>query len=463
MSNRRVWLGGVLVLGLGFTASCSSDIERLSPLPSTGGGSATAASGTGGMVPVPDPTRGDPLTFPNECPETCDEACGRLAQCDGQGSEIYPTDKDECLVRCNLAESGPLWDDQSGHFKCCTAQQGCDLIQHCGGWLKHPAVVASCATLCSCIFASPVATLTDGLKPPTGYRFAPDLLILAPHSSAALTHIRGLTVFRAGAYPIVKLSEEADEDTARRLATFGRVLPTFVDKEGRVSAATGRLFITLASQGLFDQVDAIGRAYGKLAPMAYGERLYLIEVADPWKALALQGTLNELSGVTAELDMIRDYQWRYEPDDPSFTDQWHLKNTGQTGGAAGIDGRVSEAWDVTLGDAAVVIAVNDDGVDLNHPEFAGRLKTEQNYPADWEAQMKQGAFGSHGTSCAGVAAAGADNADKGAGVCPSCTILPRLLGTSVGGSFQVSDKDIADGFVELVDAGAWVVSNSWGP
>ena len=144
------------------------------------------------------------------------------------------------------------------------------------------------------------------------------------------------------------------------------------------------------------------------------------------------------------------------------TGKWHLKNTGQEGGTPGADGRVSEAWDIT-GDKKVIIAVNDDGMDLKHSEFSGRLEKEQNFPGDWESQMMQGQFGSHGTSCAGVAAAAGDNNEQGSGVCPNCSVLPRLLGTNVGGAFQVTDKQIADGFNEMVDAGAWVISNSWGP
>jgi hypothetical protein len=62
-----------------------------------------------------------------------------------------------------------------------------------------------------------------------------------------------------------------------------------------------------------------------------------------------------------------------------------------------------------------------------------------------------------------VAVARADDAIGGAGVCPGCKLLPHLLGPSSGGSFQISDVDIAEGFDAMVDAGAWVISNSWGP
>ncbi|MEO2030030.1 MAG: hypothetical protein ABGZ23_29550, partial [Fuerstiella sp.] len=33
------------------------------------------------------------------------------------------------------------------------------------------------------------------------------------------------------------------------------------------------------------------------------------------------------------------------PNDPLFSNQWHLKNTGQTGGIVGADANIEEAWD----------------------------------------------------------------------------------------------------------------------
>ncbi|HUT77080.1 MAG TPA: S8 family serine peptidase, partial [Polyangia bacterium] len=67
----------------------------------------------------------------------------------------------------------------------------------------------------------------------------------------------------------------------------------------------------------------------------------------------------------------------------------------------------------------------------------------------------------------GVAVAAADNGEGGAGVCPGCSLLPALLagaaGPTPGLGFQVTDQEMADIFVDLVDLGAWVISNSWGP
>ncbi len=55
--------------------------------------------------------------------------------------------------------------------------------------------------------------------------------------------------------------------------------------------------------------------------------------------------------------------------DPHYPAQWHLNNTGQSGGTAGYDINAELAWDITTGDSAIVVAVLDDGVE-KHEDFA---------------------------------------------------------------------------------------------
>lgn len=66
------------------------------------------------------------------------------------------------------------------------------------------------------------------------------------------------------------------------------------------------------------------------------------------------------------------------PNDPSFSLQWGLRNTGQgvngnSGGSPGADIGAVTAWDVTTGSTGIVVAVLDSGVDLTHPDLTANL------------------------------------------------------------------------------------------
>ncbi len=66
------------------------------------------------------------------------------------------------------------------------------------------------------------------------------------------------------------------------------------------------------------------------------------------------------------------------PNDPFFSDQYYLQNTGQLQGTAGFDIRATQAWDITTGGVTpagdtIVICVIDNGLDLSHEDFSGNI------------------------------------------------------------------------------------------
>ncbi|KJU86306.1 peptidase S8/S53 subtilisin kexin sedolisin [Candidatus Magnetobacterium bavaricum] len=61
------------------------------------------------------------------------------------------------------------------------------------------------------------------------------------------------------------------------------------------------------------------------------------------------------------------------PNDPYFSQQWALYNTGQKNGTPGADIKAYKAWDVTKGDKNIIVAVLDTGVDYNHPDLGGNI------------------------------------------------------------------------------------------
>ena len=66
------------------------------------------------------------------------------------------------------------------------------------------------------------------------------------------------------------------------------------------------------------------------------------------------------------------------PDDPDFVSLWALNNTGQDGGTSDADIDALEAWDITTGDANIVVGVIDTGVDYNHPDLQANMWVNPN-------------------------------------------------------------------------------------
>ncbi len=71
------------------------------------------------------------------------------------------------------------------------------------------------------------------------------------------------------------------------------------------------------------------------------------------------------------------------PNDPLISEQWHLINTGQSGGTPGADIQAERGWDITTGATGsnVVVAVLDTGINYNHPDLKDNMW--HNAGEDW--------------------------------------------------------------------------------
>jgi thermitase len=115
-----------------------------------------------------------------------------------------------------------------------------------------------------------------------------------------------------------------------------------------------------------------------------------------------------------------------------------------------------EGWDYTRGDNSIIIAVLDSGINLNHPEFSGRILSGYDFiNNDADPTDDHG----HGSHTAGIIAAGIDNGHGMVGICPQCSILPvKVLNYNNAGTWS----SVAQGIIFATDQGARVINLSLG-
>jgi subtilisin family serine protease len=161
--------------------------------------------------------------------------------------------------------------------------------------------------------------------------------------------------------------------------------------------------------------------------------------------------------LSAEPDVIVRTQPHYRPRDTQYSKQWYLQHGGGDQLKDGLHLNMEAAWDITRGDRSVVIAIADDGFDLNHPDFQGKGKivAPRDLRGGDQVPMPEADLESHGTAVAGLAIAEETGAGI-VGVAPGCSFMPIRTATFL------NDRSVEDLFDWAIAKGAAVISCSWG-
>ncbi len=114
---------------------------------------------------------------------------------------------------------------------------------------------------------------------------------------------------------------------------------------------------------------------------------------------------------------------------------------------------MSRAWAIGQG-GPVQVAVIDSGIDLDHPEFQGRILEGKNYVRPGTPPQDDSG---HGTHVAGIIGAALDNGIGVAGVAPQVVFDPRKVLNEVNSG---SVSDVALAIREAVQAGARIINLS---
>jgi subtilisin family serine protease len=266
----------------------------------------------------------------------------------------------------------------------------------------------------------------------------------------------GVDVLRVAAPKSVK----AKRDTVRQelkaqpeLRFAGRAL---VDRTSqRPVVYTENFFLKFRDDVSQRKCESILKAHG------LNVKRRIAYTGNAWFVAAPEGTGLEIFAIADALleddqvefchpELIREVRGR-----GAFPQQWHLKQTTINGNPVDQHAHVEAAWRLSQGEG-VVIAVIDDGVDIDHAEFAGDGKIVS--PRDVSRgsdDPRPGPRDNHGTACAGVACANGQHAASG--VAPKAGLMPIRLASGLGSQAE------ADAFVWAADHGASVISCSWGP
>ncbi len=227
---------------------------------------------------------------------------------------------------------------------------------------------------------------------------------------------------------------------------------------------TGRLFLT---DEIVIEADAAGAAgvrnmsgVSRIQELGFAPGHYSVTVNNPSRTLEKSKEIEGVRGVKSSKPQFAErMEKRVIPDDALFDQQWHLQNTGQTGGVPGIDLNVVNVWNAFRG-TGIVISIIDDGVDLSHEDLGLAINPGLGFDfndndSDPVAIASNGDF--HGTACAGIAGGIGFNALGIAGVAPAASLSAiRLIAA------PITDSKVgqAMGFYnDLIQ----VKSNSWGP
>jgi hypothetical protein len=160
-----------------------------------------------------------------------------------------------------------------------------------------------------------------------------------------------------------------------------------------------------------------------------------VEPLREWEAV--QALKRRPDVLFAELDVFE--QRQASPNDPLISNQWHHALLGSF-----------QAWNISLGQSFVRIAIVDTPFQMGHPDLVGNTVTGWDAVANTPVNSSTGIV--HSTMCAGMAAAVINNATGVAGAA-NCEILPININGALSEMYNAT--------IWAADHGVRVVSISW--
>ena len=234
--------------------------------------------------------------------------------------------------------------------------------------------------------------------------------------------------------------------------------------DGKTQIATDRLNILLEKTNdntMFEWAKAFKKAYPdeEYEIFYYNKEFYNLQIKVP--SDAREQVKKEIKDKLSNFSFYVFDETVYQSEEVSFNDPelkdpthaWYLKEIG-----------AYDAWQVIQGDSDVVVAVVDNGFDMTHPEFAGKIVHPYNVltqNATLRPIMTKEGENAHGTHVAATAVGNCNNGTGLLGIAPKCKLLPVQVGND-NPEGSMSNQAIMEGVMYAISQGADVINVSLG-
>jgi len=235
-------------------------------------------------------------------------------------------------------------------------------------------------------------------------------------------------------------------DPAAAVSPALRLNDDLAAKDGTVPAPTagwdlsGRVLVETDDAALLVVLASELAPGSRVSPLDGVAGFWLVDAGSVAEGIALAAALDGSFGDAAVYLDVRQPHAPRLPNDPMLGQQWHLINNSNPLFDVNIEG----AWNAGFTGAGVVVGITDGGVNTSHPDLAANFNS---------AGSQGGGSSSHGSSCAGVAAAVGDN---GVGV------TGAAYGAQWSKQYYGFSSSSASAFAYRNDVND-IKNNSWGP
>ncbi len=243
-----------------------------------------------------------------------------------------------------------------------------------------------------------------------------------------------------GGFEVVTLSSQKDVDSALDEVRQHDDVEVgthiyFVDGDNRPVVATGVIYVEMTQGVGIEEQQVIFDAFAlDVLEQREEDGMVVCQVTakspNPLKVAAALDKLSMVKKAYPDLDVPLD-QYFTAPRDGLLPNQWHLSNNGRVSDVPnfplkpGADAKVSAAWRRlgNLGSNRIVVAVIDNGFDLNHPDLRGKAVAPLSISNNSNRLPTGRQAGNHATPCASVAVAAANGSGL-VGAAPMARLMP---------------------------------------